>query len=284
VRSLLTSRARLREAADGILDADEQRLLYRSRTGFAWSEHDVPLIDEARALLAQAPRVFGHVIVDEAQDLTPMQLRAVARRASGGSLTILGDIAQATGPVAYPSWEEVLAHLPGEAEVEELRHAYRVPAEIMELALPLLELIAPDVSPPLAFRGGAVPPRIEQVQPDELVVAALRAALALAEEDGLLAVILPESLLPEVEAHSAYDDGIPLLSPRRVKGLEFDHVVVVEPALIAEGETGLRELYVALTRPTRTLVVVHSRPLPTEMRVPEGGDASRLTVASAQGQ
>ena len=82
-------------------------------------------------------------------------------------LTILGDIAQATGPVAYPSWEEVLAHLPGEAEVEELRHAYRVPAEIMELALPLLERIAPDVSPPLAFRGGAVPPRVEHVQPDE---------------------------------------------------------------------------------------------------------------------
>ena len=268
VRSLLTSRARLREAADGILDADEQRLLYRSRTGFAWSEHDVPLLDEARALLAEAPRVFGHVIVDEAQDLTPMQLRAVARRASGDSLTILGDIAQATGPVAYPSWEDVLAHLPGEADVEELRHAYRVPAEIMELALPLLGRIAPDVSPPLAFRGGAVPPRIEQVQPDELVVAALRAALALAEEEGLLAVILPESLLPEVEAHSAYDDGIPLLSPRRVKGLEFDHVVVVEPALIAEGETGLRELYVALTRPTRTLVVVHARPLPDGLSTP----------------
>jgi DNA helicase IV len=284
VRSLLTSRATLREAADGILDADEQRLLYRSRTGFAWSEHDVPLLDEARALLAETPRLFGHVIVDEAQDLTPMQLRAVGRRASGESLTILGDIAQATGPVAYPSWEEVLAHLPGEAEVEELRHAYRVPAEIMELALPLLERIAPDVAPPLAFRGGAVPPRVEHVQPDELVVAALRAALALAAEEGLLAVILPEPLLPEVETHSAYDDGIPLLSPRRVKGLEFDHVVVVEPALIAEGETGLRELYVALTRPTRTLVVVHARPLPLEMGPPEPAAPGRPAVSPVQEQ
>ncbi len=90
------------------------------------------------------------MIVDEAQDLTPMQLRMVARRASGGSLTILGDVAQATGPVAYRRWDEVLAHLPrgDEAEVEELRHAYRVPREIMELALPLLERIAPDVAPP----------------------------------------------------------------------------------------------------------------------------------------
>jgi DNA helicase IV len=202
------------------------------------------------------------VIVDEAQDLTPMQLRMVARRAAAGSLTILGDIAQATGPVAYARWEQVLAHLPGEAEIEELRHAYRVPAEIMELALPLLERIAPEVEAPLAFRTGAAEPRIERVAEDELVTTALRRAMSLAQEEGLLAVILPEPLIPDVAAHSAYDDGIPLLPPRRAKGLEFDHVVVVEPALIAEGETGLRELYVALTRPTRSLVVVHARPLP----------------------
>ena len=78
-------------------------------------------------------------------------------------------------------------------------------------------------------------------------------------------MILPDALVPELAGHSAYDDGIPLLSPRRAKGLEFDHVVVVEPALIAEGATGLRELYVALTRPTRTLVVVHARPLPAPL-------------------
>ncbi len=87
----------------------------------------------------------------------------------------------------------------------------------------------------------------------------------MAGEEGLLAVILPDALVPELAGHSAYDDGIPLLSPRRAKGLEFDHVVVVEPALIAAGETGLRELYVALTRPTRTLVVVHARPLPAPL-------------------
>jgi DNA helicase IV len=262
VRGLLTSRPTLEAAAAGLLDDDELRSLHRSRAGFGWSEHDVPLLDEARALVAEPPRRFGHVIVDEAQDLTPMQLRMVARRAAAGSLTILGDIAQATGPVAYARWEQVLAHLPGEAEIEELRHAYRVPAEIMELALPLLERIAPEVEAPLAFRTGAAEPRIERVAEDELVTTALRRAMSLAQEEGLLAVILPEPLIPDVAAHSAYDDGIPLLPPRRAKGLEFDHVVVVEPALIAEGETGLRELYVALTRPTRLLVVVHARPLP----------------------
>ena len=267
VRTLLTTPARLAEAADGVLDEDERRLLRRARSGFGWSDHDIPLVDEARALLAEPPRLFGHVIVDEAQDLTPMQLRMVARRTRAGSVTLLGDIAQATGPVVHDRWDDVLAHLeaPSDAEVAELRHAYRVPAEIMDLALPLLDVVAPNVAPPIAFRTGAAAPRIERVAEGDLVTAALRKALALADEDGLLAVILPDALVPELAGHSAYDDGIPLLSPRRAKGLEFDHVVVVEPALIAEGETGLRELYVALTRPTRTLVVVHARPLPAEL-------------------
>ena len=157
VRSLLTTPARLAEAAEGILDEPAQRLLRRPRSGFAWGDHDVPLVDEARALLAAPPRAFGHVIVDEAQDLTPMQLRMVARRARAGSITILGDIAQATGPVVHDRWDEVVAYLDAAdtAEVAELRHAYRVPAEIMELALPLLDVVAPDVAPPVAFRTGA---------------------------------------------------------------------------------------------------------------------------------
>jgi DNA helicase IV len=110
VRSLLTSRATLAEAADGILTPDEQRLLLRRGPG--WSAADVPLLDEARALLAEPPRTYGHVIVDEAQDLTPMQLRMVARRTREGSLTILGDVAQATGAVPYTSWSDVLPQLP----------------------------------------------------------------------------------------------------------------------------------------------------------------------------
>jgi DNA helicase IV len=264
VRGLLTSRPALADAADGILDEDEQRLLLRSRKGFAWADGDVPLLDEVRALVHKPPRVYGHVIVDEAQDLTPMQLRMVARRAAPGSLTILGDVAQATGPLPYRAWADLLRFLPrgDEAIVAELRHAYRVPREIMELALPLLERIAPDVEPPIAFRAGGAPPRLVEVAEEELVGAALREAALLAREDGLLAVILPDELRPEIDGGSAFDDGVALLSPRAAKGLEFDHVVVVEPALIADREQGLRELYVALTRPTQTLVVVHSRPLP----------------------
>src|SRR5215213_790281 len=155
VRSLFSSSKTLAAAADGILDAREQRLLRRRGPG--WSDGDVPLLDEACALVGSPAREYGHVIVDEAQDLTPMQLRMIARRAREGALTILGDVAQGTGPVTYESWSEVLPHLPrgGDAEVEELRHAYRVPREIMELALPLLETIAPAIERPHAYRAGA---------------------------------------------------------------------------------------------------------------------------------
>src|SRR5438067_2363958 len=127
-----------------------------------WSAHDPPLLDVARTLVDGPPRTFGHVIVDEAQDLSPMQLLAVSRRAVDGSLTILGDVAQATGPVVYGRWQELEGYLPEDAEmsIEELRHAYRVPAEIMELALPLLERIAPDVEAPIAYRQGGALPRL----------------------------------------------------------------------------------------------------------------------------
>jgi DNA helicase IV len=263
VARLLTSPAALETASEGVLDADERKLLLRDRprraADLAWSDHDVPLLDEARALLDGAPRSYGHVIVDEAQDLSPMQLLAISRRAVDGSFTILGDVAQATGPVVYRRWEELEPFLPDETEleIEELRHAYRVPAEIMDFALPLLDEIAPEVEPPVAYRKGGEAPRLVAVAEDELLETALREAVALEDIDGMLAVIAPRTLaVPD-------DFPFPILTPRQAKGLEFDHVVVVEPAAIADdGDRGLRELYVALTRPTKTLVVVHSRPLP----------------------
>jgi DNA helicase IV len=237
------------------------------RRGDGWSDGDIPLLDEARALVGAPPRSYGHVIVDEAQDLTPMQLRMVARRARDGALTILGDVAQATGAVRYPRWDDVLPHLPQgeEADVEELRHAYRVPREIMELALPLLDTVAPDVAPPISYRTGAAPPTVRRVDEEQLLTEAFREAARLGAQGGLLAVIAPDELVTDAPAGDLWD-GIPLLLPRDAKGLEFDHVVVVEPALIAAHEQGLRELYVALTRPTKTLVVVHARPLPTALK------------------
>ena len=265
VRRLLSSRESLATAADGILEADEQALLRRVRSG--WSDADLPLLDEARAVLHGAPQRYGHVIVDEAQDLTPMQLRMVSRRA-GGAFTVLGDIAQATGPVGYARWEELLPHLPGGegAEVEELRHAYRVPREIMSVALPLLGLIAPGVEPPLAYRTGADPPRV--LQAEQPLAAAFEEAARLAGEEGLLAVIAPATLRGHEEAALFDETRIAVLTPREAKGMEFDHVIVVEPAQIVEESVegqGLRELYVALTRPTTTLVLVHARPLPPEL-------------------
>jgi DNA helicase IV len=263
VARLLTSPAALAAAAEGVLDADERKLLLRDRprrvADLQWSDQDVALVDEARTLLDGAPRSYGHVIVDEAQDLSPMQLLAISRRALDGSLTILGDVAQATGPVVYKRWEELEPFLPdaAELEIEELRHAYRVPAEIMDFALPLLAVIAPEVEPPLAYRKGGDPPRLVRVAEAELLESALREAVALEDLGGLLAVIVPRGTIVED------DFPFPILTPRQAKGLEFDHVVVVEPAAIADdGDRGLRELYVALTRPTKTLVVVHARPMP----------------------
>ena len=265
VQRLFTSRALLAEAADGILDDAEQRLL--QRRGAGWSDGDVALLDEARTALVEPPHAFGHVIVDEAQDLTPMQLRMVARRAGGG-FTLLGDIAQATGPVSYDRWEELLPHLAGGdgAQVEELRYAYRVPREIMELSMPLLATIAPDVEPPVAYRVGAQRPRL--VEADPPLQTAFEEAARLAGEEGLLAVIAPASLRGDGDAALFDETRIAVLTPREAKGMEFDHVIVVEPAQIVEEAVegqGLRELYVALTRPTTTLVLVHARPLPPEL-------------------
>src|SRR3954470_15414499 len=185
VSRLLASPAALEAASEDVLDDDERKVLLRDRprrmSDLRWSDQDVALLDEARTLLAGAPRSYGHVIVDEAQDLSPMQLLAVSRRAVDGSLTILGDVAQATGPVVYRRWQELAPFLPAdtELEIEELRHAYRVPAEIMDFALPLLDEIAPEVEPPIAYRKGGEAPRLVEVAEEELLETALGEAVAL---------------------------------------------------------------------------------------------------------
>jgi DNA helicase IV len=273
IRRLLTNVELLAAAADGILDEHEQRLLRSGGRG--WSEADLALLDEARALLEGPDPARGHLIVDEAQDLTPMQLRLLARRSSG-AVTILGDIAQSSGPVAYTGWDEVVRFLAPEvpSAVEELRLAYRVPAEVMELALPLLPLIAPDVAPPIAYRSGDEPPRFVRAEPDRVVAVAVREAGREAVREGRTGLIAPAGILDEIEPllphpQTAFDEmssPIQALTPRGAKGLEFDRVVLVEPARIArDGVEGLRALYVALTRATKTLVVVHAEPLPAEL-------------------
>ena len=242
-----------------------------------WTHADVALLDELDEIVHGRPKAYGHVIVDEAQDLTPMQLRMVARRASGGWLTLLGDIAQSTGPVAYERWDELTEHLPAETvDVEELVLAYRVPSEIMELALPLLPRIAPHARPPEAYRRGGESPRF--LRDGDVAHRAAEEAVLLDAGEGSVAVIAPLELVPairamlerslvDVEASTVEDlaPAVRVLDAREAKGLEFDHVVLAEPAAMVEeveGVQGWRHLYVALTRATKTLTVVHARPLP----------------------
>ena len=162
-----------------------------------WTEADVALLDELDELIHGRPKTFGHVVVDEAQDLTPMQLRMVARRAA----TRLADAARrrraGDGPIAYERWDEVLEHLPVEtASVEELVLAYRVPAEIMRLALPLLPQIAPHVRPPEPYREGGEPPRL--IVDERVAQRAAEEAVLLDAGEGSVAVVAPSSLVPVI--------------------------------------------------------------------------------------
>ncbi len=232
---------------------------------------------------------FGHIVVDEVQDLSPMQLRMVARRSISGSMTIVGDIAQATGPWAAERWEEITQHLAPKrpARLAQLTVSYRTPAEVLELAARVLAMAGPSLRPPRPVRRSGFPPHIERVDQGAVFerAAALAEELAAAVAPGTVAVLAAAA---DLEALGAAIDarGLEAVDPRRgegaglaaplvllpaaeANGLEFDAVVVVEPARIADGPTaqgwklrGLRTLYVALTRPTRRLAVVHSLELP----------------------
>jgi hypothetical protein len=175
--------------------------------------------------------------------------------------------------------------------VEELRLAYRVPAEVMELALPLLPLIAPDVAPPIAYRAGDEPPRFVRVPAGDLVEAAVREASREGLRDGRTGLIAPGEILDRIEPllprpDIAFDElaaPIQALTPRAAKGLEFDRVVLVEPARIAAGGVdGLCALYVALTRPTKTLVVVHAERCPSSSGRPGPTSASGVLACPSR--
>ena len=224
-------------------------------------------------------RTFGHVVVDEAQELSPMVWRMLGRRCPSGSMTIVGDLGQATGVWAPTSWDEVVAHLPRRRDprVATLTVNYRTPAEVMDIAARVLADAAPELVPPVAVRRSGVDPVFEHVPAADLVVEA--AAAVRAEVDhvapGKVGVVAPEALLPRLaealgpEMAATGTDGRVLDAPAALlllataKGLEFDSVVLVEPAaVVSESPQGLRALYVALTRTTSRLRVVHADPLP----------------------
>ncbi|WP_328748420.1 AAA family ATPase [Streptomyces sp. NBC_00285] len=275
---LLTDRAALADAADGILDRDEQQTLLwgkppRSWKSARWSAADLVLLDEIAGLI-EHPEGYGHLVVDEAQDLSAMECRAIARRARFGSLTVLGDLAQGTTPWAARSWHPVLRHLgKPDAAVVPLTIGFRVPQAVVGLANQLLARLDVEVPAGLSLRGDGEL-RVRETEPGELadaVVAAVRDSLAY---EGSVGVVAADADVERVR--QALDAaGIAFAGPDElgarvsvvpagvVKGLEYDHVVAVEPAAIAEAEErGLHRLYVVLTRAVSRLEVVHGRPLP----------------------
>ncbi|MFE2913550.1 HelD family protein [Kitasatospora indigofera] len=287
VHRLLNEPEFLAACADGILDEEEQRAVLRAKPGRSvktapWTPADAVLVDEATDLV-QRTASLGHVVLDEAQDLSPMQYRAVGRRCSTGSATVLGDLAQGTTPWATADWAQALHHLgkPG-AHVEELTKGFRVPEEVIAYASRLLPAIAPGLAPATSVRDAPGSLTIDRVEEDldAAVIAACREALA---HEGSTGLIAADARIPALaEALDAAGLGhltpgtettskarLTLVPASLAKGLEYDYVVLDEPAAVVAGEpderTGLRRLYVALTRAVSGLKVLHAQPLPEQL-------------------
>ncbi|MCI4082238.1 AAA family ATPase [Streptomyces sp. MMS21 TC-5] len=269
--------------AQDVLTADEQKLLlwpkpFRSVKSAKWSAADLVLIDEA-ADLVERTHSLGHVVLDEAQDLSPMQYRAVGRRCTTGSATVLGDLAQGTTPWAARSWDEALAHLgKPQAVLEELTAGFRVPREVIAYASRLLPEISPGLAPVSSVRE--TPGSLRVTATEDLTTSVLEACRESLTQEGSIGLIAADARIPALaEALLAAD--LPYLSPGEettaesrltlvpaslAKGLEYDYVVLDEPAAIVDGEpderTGLRRLYVCLTRAVSGLTALHASPLP----------------------
>jgi hypothetical protein len=286
-----------RRATEGTLDAAEAAALEGRDPGLPWSVEDVALLDELDALLGRPgggdeedevlpiddgyaevttfadrsavrldpdePDLFGHVVVDEAQDLSPMQWRVIARRGAGASYTIVGDLAQASGAWTPDSWAEALQPLGPRPRAEhELTVNYRTPREVMELAGRVLAVAAPGMRVPTSVRDAGEHPRFVATNDDTLLDAAVDEARTLAAslEEGTVAVLAPAA---STAGRPARRGAVRVFEAQLAKGLEFDGVVLVEPAgVVADAADGLRALYVALTRATQRLILVHAQALP----------------------
>ncbi|MEU1405285.1 AAA family ATPase [Streptomyces sp. NPDC005728] len=273
---LLGDAGTLARAADGLLEPDEQAALLwprppRSYKSARWSAADLVLLDELSGL-TEHPEGYGHIVVDEAQDLSPMECRAIARRAVFGSLTVLGDLAQGTTPWAARDWDVQLRHLgKPDAAVVPLTIGFRVPAAVVELANRLLGRL--DVAVPAARSlraDGALTVRPTDDVPGTTVTA-VREALAHEGSVGVVAADVDVARVRDALTAAGIESAGPeelgarvaVVPASLVKGLEYDHVVAVEPAAVAAAEErGAHRLYVVLTRAVSRLDVVHGRPLP----------------------
>ncbi|MEU1706516.1 UvrD-helicase domain-containing protein [Streptomyces sp. NPDC005706] len=285
VLRLLSDADFLAEHAEGILDEDEQKTILwakpvRSVKSAKWSAADAVLIDEATDLI-QRTHSLGHVVLDEAQDLSPMQYRAVGRRCTTGSATVLGDLAQGTTAWATRSWDEALAHLgKREGVIEELTAGFRVPTDVITYASRLLPHIAPGLTPVASVRENPGFFEVRTVAEPAEVVSACEELLRHEGSTGLIAAdaripVLAEALAAAGIAHLApgeettRETRLTLVPASLAKGLEYDYVVLDEPQAVVDGEpderTGLRRLYVALTRAVSGLTVTHTAPLPGQL-------------------
>ncbi|WP_035846444.1 HelD family protein [Kitasatospora azatica] len=287
VLRLLSDAEFLAASAEGILTAEEQAEILWAKPGRSvktapWTAADAVLVDEATDLVQRTPSL-GHVVLDEAQDLSPMQYRAVGRRCTTGSATVLGDLAQGTTPWATASWPEALRHLGKQgAHVEELTTGFRVPEEVIAYASRLLPAIAPGLAPATSIRTGQDTLTIRHT-PDGLVESVVEACRTALQQEGSTGLIAADARIPLFEAALA-EAGLAFLTPGTettaearltlvpaslAKGLEYDYVVLDEPAAVVAGEpderTGLRRLYVALTRAVSGLTVLHEQPLPVQL-------------------
>ncbi|MFF9203764.1 HelD family protein [Streptomyces sp. NPDC014986] len=275
----------LAEHAEGLLDEEERKAILwakpaRSVKSAKWSSADAVLIDEASDLVRRT-HSLGHVVLDEAQDLSPMQYRAVGRRCTTGSATVLGDLAQGTTPWATRSWEEALGHLgKGDAVIEELTAGFRVPTDVIAYASRLLPHIAPGLTPVASIREN---PGLFEVRPSEATDDVVSACRELLRHEGSVGLIAADARVPEL-AEALTAAGITYVAPGEetthatrltlvpaslAKGLEYDYVVLDEPRAVVDAEpderTGLRRLYVALTRAVSGLIVTHATDLPRQL-------------------
>ncbi|MEV0395274.1 HelD family protein [Polymorphospora rubra] len=286
--TLFSDATALSRAADGILDAQEQAALLWARPprtfkSASWSAADLVLLDEIAGAIDH-PVGFGHIVVDEAQDLSPMQCRALARRSRHGSITVLGDLAQGTSPWAAADWREQMAHLgKSDAPVTTLTIGFRVPAVVLGFAnrlLPQLNVAVP------AARSVRRDGELHVRQVSELALATVSCVQAALAQEGSIAVIAAGERIDSLAA-ALRRAGIEVASPGGVdvdlrvtmvpatlaKGLEFDHVVVVEPEDIVQAEPrGLHRLYVVLTRAVSRMDLVHSAPLPEVLTLSMASD------------
>jgi len=274
----------LARAGESLTDDERTALLWRkparSWKSAKWSFADTVLLDELEDLIERRTGSLGHLVLDEAQDLSAMQLRALGRRCRTGSATVLGDLAQATTPWAAGPWDRVLGHLgKSDGVVAELDRGFRVPAQIIDFAAMLLPAIAPTLGTPSGVRTIADALSIvatDNERFDDEVVAGCKAALAgegsvalIAADDqvarlrdALVAAGLEPALLGETE--DEIDTTRLVCVPATLaKGLEFDSVIVAEPSRIVAAEPrGLHRLYVVLTRAVSRLHIIHAEPLP----------------------